>query len=110
MNTEDEHDELARILAMNDQDLPVQIAAQDLDCDTEVAELYEDAQMAHLEKALFGASLDNIMNLSDFLDLEARAVGVCQIRETNCEPVASTRSSSATREPINPIRTIRKPS
>jgi hypothetical protein len=110
MNTKDEHAGLARILTMNDQDLVVQIAARDPDCDTEVAELYEDGQMAHLEKALFGASLDNIMNLSDFVDLEARAVGVCQIRDTNCKPVASTRSSSATREPINPIRTIRKPS
>jgi hypothetical protein len=114
------------VLFDDGRELRAHVAAQGLAWDTEVAKLksiVEDAPVDIMEKALFGATLDDIMTLSEFTDLEIRPVGfVRQNREGNSEPVgpARLRRDDATRthrddptqahEPVMPTRTVRKSS
>ena len=95
MTTKDEDAELHRILEMNEERLRARIAAQGLDCARAPAalwEFHEDAPV-ELEKALFGASLDDIMTLSEFTDLDKGFVGfVRQDQGTNSNPLGAARS------------------
>jgi hypothetical protein len=118
MTAKDEDAELHRILAMTEEEFRAHIAAQGLDADTEVAKLksiYEDEPMEQLENALFGASLDDIMSLSELADLETRQVGfVRRNQEANSAPLGPARprrdhptqmqhqDSAQTREPAIP--------
>jgi hypothetical protein len=64
--------EIARALPSTDEEWHAHFATQGLDWDTEEANLrlfYEVPPMQVMEKALFGASLDDIMNLSEFTEL-----------------------------------------
>jgi hypothetical protein len=107
MNTSEEDAQVVRLLAVNEQELHIEISTRGPDFDKDVPALmrsHDGAPMENLEKALFGASLDDIMNFSDFMDLAATTIGA-----SNCEARASTRSPSPTCEPINHfIRTIGK--
>jgi hypothetical protein len=92
VTTKDEDAELHHILEMNEERLRAHIAAQGLDCARAAAEPWafqEDASV-ELEKTLFGASLDDIMTLSEFTDLDKRFVGfVRQNQGTNSTPGAA---------------------
>jgi hypothetical protein len=77
MISKDEDGDFARMLEMIDDKLRALVAAQGLEWDTEVAKLnlfYEDAPIEQLEKTLFGASLDDIVNFSEFTDREIRLI------------------------------------
>jgi hypothetical protein len=96
MTANDEDAELHCILAMTEEEFCAHIAAQGLDGEAEVAKLKsicEIEPMEQSEKALFGASLDDIMNLSEFADLETRPVGFVR---RNQEGKFRTSWSSAT--------------
>jgi hypothetical protein len=72
--------EIARVLRSTDEEWHAHIATQGLDWDTEEANLrlfYEVPPTEVTEKALFGASLDDIMDLSEFIELEFRPVPGC---------------------------------
>jgi hypothetical protein len=122
----DENADLARMLEMTEQELRAYIAAQGLDWDTEIAKLQlivENTPVELMEKALFGATLDDILTLSEFTDLEIRPVGfVRQNREANSEAVGPARprrdditrthrdDSAQAREPVIARHTLRKTS
>jgi hypothetical protein len=92
---DDEGAEIARMLAMTREELRAHITARGFDWETEVARLDPLAQAEMMEKELFGATLDDIMNFSDLADLEIRPVG--SVRK-NQEP------NSAGLEPARPRR------
>jgi hypothetical protein len=96
VTSKDEDAETARLLEMTEEELRAHVAAQGLDWNTEVARLksiFQDAPMELMEKALFGATLDDIMNLSEFADLDIRPVGFLrQDRKGNSAPVGPARS------------------
>jgi hypothetical protein len=56
--------EIARLRAMTDGEFCAYVAAQRPDWDNDVAKLNLVAQMEMVEKALFGATLDDIMNFT----------------------------------------------
>jgi hypothetical protein len=64
--------EIARVLRSTDEEWHAHIATQGLDWDTEEANLrlFYEPPTEVMERALFGASLDDIMNLSEFVELE----------------------------------------
>jgi hypothetical protein len=96
VTSKDEDAEMARLLEMTEEELRAHIAAQGLDWNTEVARLksiYQDAPMELMERALFGATLDDIMNLSEFADLDIRPVGFLrQDQKAKSTPVGRARS------------------
>ncbi len=124
MTTKDEDAELVRILAMTKERLRAQITAQGLDWDTEVAKLKsisEEEPVEQLEKALFGASLDDILDLSEFTDMEIRLAGFRrQNQKADSETTGPARSShdrsrpthrddsAQAREAVVPSHTARK--
>jgi hypothetical protein len=57
--------EIARLRAMTDKEFRVYVAAQGLDWNNDVAKLSLVKQMEMMEKALFGATLDDIMNFTE---------------------------------------------
>jgi hypothetical protein len=95
MNSKDEDADIARILEMTEVELRAHIAAHGRDADAAAAkltELQEGAPIEQMEKALFGASLDDIMSLSEFTDLEIRPVGfVRQNQDVSSEPLGPAR-------------------
>jgi hypothetical protein len=91
MNSKDEDADIARILEMTEVELRAHIAAHGRDADAAAAKL-TDAPIEQMEKALFGASLDDIMSLSEFTDLEIRPVGfVRQNQDVSSEPLGPAR-------------------
>ena len=61
--------EIARLRAMTDGEFRAYVAAQGRDRNNDVAKLNLGAQLEMVEKALFGATLDDIMNFTDPLRL-----------------------------------------
>ena len=57
--------EIARLRAMTDGEFRAYVAAQGRDRNNDVAKLNLGAQLKMVEKALFGATLDDIMNFTD---------------------------------------------
>jgi hypothetical protein len=96
MNSKDEDADIARILEMTEVELRAHIATHGRDGDAAAAKLtefQEDASIDQMEKALFGASLDDIMSFSEFADLEIRPVGfVRQNQDVSSEPLGPARS------------------
>jgi hypothetical protein len=107
---------MGRLLAMTEEELRAHIAARGLDWDTEVTKLKsfrEDRPMEELEKALFGASLDDIMKLSEFTDLELRLAGdLRNNQDAHSEPVgpARPRRDHTTAARSDEVTQARKPS
>jgi hypothetical protein len=100
MATKDEDDEFPRMLATTEEELRAYAAARGKDSDTPAAmprSIDENAPIEQLEKLLFGASLDDIVSLSEFDDLEIRPVGVIrQNQESNAAPLARPDRDRAT--------------
>jgi hypothetical protein len=96
MNSKDEDADIARILEMTEVELRAHIAAHGRDADAAAAKL-TDAPIEQMEKALFGASLDDIMSLSEFTDLEIRPVGLVPNLWVRHDYAVITQRSMATR-------------
>jgi hypothetical protein len=85
--------EIARILEMTDEESRAHAAAQGPSSEAAKPEsLGKDPPMEQLEKELFGASLDDIVNLSEFADLEIRRVGFVRQNQENSAPLGPARS------------------
>jgi len=115
--------EIARFLEMTEEELRAHVAPRGHH--SEVAkEKGEAPPMEQLEKELFGASLDDIMNLSELVelvDLEIRPMGfVRQHQEATSAPLgparsqrdipAQTRHDDSTPGPADPSRASKKSS
>lgn len=114
MTSKDADVEIARFLEVNEEELRAHVAPRGHH--SEVAkEKGEAPPMEQLEKELFGASLDDIINLSELVDLEIRPVGfVRQHQEATSAPLGPARSrrdiptptrhDNSTPGPANPSR------
>jgi len=96
MSSEDDDQEVARMLAMTVDELRALFAARGLEWDGSLSNLDKNALAQTMEKLLFGAALDDIMGMGDLADLEIRPVGFSRHNE---EP------HSSGLEPPRPRRT-----
>jgi hypothetical protein len=96
MSSQDDDQEIARMLAMTVEELRAFCAARGLEWDGSFSDLDKKALAQTMEKLLFGAPLDDIMGMGDLADLEIRPVGFSRRNE---EP------HSSGLEPPRPRRT-----
>jgi hypothetical protein len=107
MTSKDEDADIAPFLEMTEAELRAHIAARGIGRDAtaaELTELHEDAPVEQLEKTLFGASLDDIMTLSEFADLQIKPVGfVRQNQKAISAPLSPSRSRRDHTTPITHV-------